>query len=156
MYLERATNVKALTQSSALRLYWLPKNSQLFIRLGDNWHRPNPDDTPLPTPNRKWAKTTLRDLATKAPAKGLFPDLQQARRRGMVARDSYLIKTKRSTTPSPKPSSSHAEQGRLSTSTAKASGQTKTARVANSWERHLPSYTNKVARSATLKTSGSR
>jgi hypothetical protein len=68
-----------LTQSTALRLYRLPKNSQLLIRLGDGWHQPDPNDLPLPTPNRRGAKTTLRDLAAKANIRGPrispFPDL---------------------------------------------------------------------------------
>lgn len=71
--------LKMLTQNTALRLYRLPKDSQLLIRLGDSWHTPSPEDMPLPTPNRKGAKTSLRSLAAGISPNGPritpFPDL---------------------------------------------------------------------------------
>ena len=39
-----------LTKTSALRLYRLPKQSQLLCRLGEEWHRPDPEDLPSPVP----------------------------------------------------------------------------------------------------------
>jgi hypothetical protein len=57
----------------------MPKHSQILKCIGGPWYSPNPDDAPLPTPNRKGAKTTLRTLATKVSEKGprieAFPEL---------------------------------------------------------------------------------
>jgi len=62
-----ATNNFLLVQNTALRLYKVPKESQLLVRLGGAWHTPNPNDLPLPTPNRSRVSTTLRTLAAKVP-----------------------------------------------------------------------------------------
>ena len=61
-----------LIQSTALRLYKAPGNSQLLRRLGPAWHTPGPPtpDAPLPTPIRAGTATTLRNLASKAPPGG--------------------------------------------------------------------------------------
>ena len=68
-----------IVQNSALRLYRVPKESQLLKRLGDAWHTPTPDDLPLPAPIRNSVKTTLRYLADRVPANGprieAFPEL---------------------------------------------------------------------------------
>src|SRR6202789_2695412 len=49
-----------LVENTARRLYKVPKESQLLVRLGGEWHAPSPSDFPLPTPNRSGSKTTLR------------------------------------------------------------------------------------------------
>ena len=68
-----------LINNTALRLYKVPRESQLLVRLGGAWHTPSPNDLPLPTPNRARAATTLRTLASKVPPDGPrinpFPDL---------------------------------------------------------------------------------
>jgi hypothetical protein len=68
-----------LMKNTALRLYKLPKDSQLLIRLGEDWHAPGPNEPPLPTPNSKRAKTNLHDLAARVQANGPridpFPDI---------------------------------------------------------------------------------
>lgn len=68
-----------LVQNTALRLYKVPKESQLLVRLGGAWHDPTPRDLPLPTPNRNGSTTTLRALAAKIPSDGpridQFPEL---------------------------------------------------------------------------------
>ena len=68
-----------LIKNTALRLYKVPKESQLLVRLGGTWHAPSLNDLPLPTPNRARAATTLRALAAKVPSNGPhiipFPDL---------------------------------------------------------------------------------
>jgi hypothetical protein len=51
-----------LTKNTALWLYKLPRDSQLLIQLGEDWHAPGPNEPPLPTPNSKRAKTNLHDL----------------------------------------------------------------------------------------------
>ena len=70
-----------LLKNTALRLYKVPRESQLLARLGDAWHTPSPNDLPLPTPNRASASTTLRTLAARVPPNGprleLFPDIPQ-------------------------------------------------------------------------------
>jgi hypothetical protein len=67
-----------LLKNTALRLYKVPKESQLLLRLGGAWHTHHPDDLPLPTPNRTRASTTLRALAARVPPEGPridpFPD----------------------------------------------------------------------------------
>jgi len=60
-----------LTHNSALRLYRLPKSSQLLRQLGEGWHQPSPDEPPLPTPNNERGSTTLQKLAAKASTGGL-------------------------------------------------------------------------------------
>jgi len=60
-----------LTHNSVLRLYCLPKSSQLLRWLGEGWHQPSPDEPPLPTPNNERGSTTLRKLAAKALTGGL-------------------------------------------------------------------------------------
>ena len=66
-------------QTAAFRLYKAPKKSQLLIRIGGAWHTPSPDDLPLPAPNRRGIKTTLRKLAARVPDSGSridpFPDI---------------------------------------------------------------------------------
>jgi hypothetical protein len=68
-----------LTQNTALCLYKLPRDSQLLIRLGEGWNVPSPGDPPLPTPNNKRAKTSLRALADRVqvngPRSNPFPDI---------------------------------------------------------------------------------
>jgi hypothetical protein len=68
-----------IVQNSALRLYRVPKESQLLKRLGRAWHTPSPDECPLPAPIRESTGTTLRNLAARVPANGpcieAFPDI---------------------------------------------------------------------------------
>jgi hypothetical protein len=68
-----------IVQNSALRLYRVPKESQLLKRLGGAWHTLNHDDLPLPAPVGNNVKTTLRELAARVPANGpridAFPDI---------------------------------------------------------------------------------
>jgi ribonuclease HI len=44
--------------------------NQLFRRIGNRWHSPQPDEPTLPTPNNPGAKTTLRLLASRVPSDG--------------------------------------------------------------------------------------
>src|SRR5258708_3737868 len=71
-----------LTKTYALRLYQLPPTSQPLKWLQGPWSEPTPNDLPLPTPQRKAAKTVLRWLATQVAAHGprikTFPPVQQA------------------------------------------------------------------------------
>ena len=71
-----------LTYTSALRLYRLPRASQLLRRLGPNWHAPGHGDLPLVVPqNRpkrgrgKQRPTVLEALALKVPSHGPKVDL---------------------------------------------------------------------------------
>ena len=68
-----------LTQNTALWLYKLPRDSQLLIQLGENWHSPSPNEPTLPMPNNKRANTSLRTLAGRVkvnrPCIDPFPDL---------------------------------------------------------------------------------
>ena len=48
-----------IVQNSALRLYRVPKDSQLLKRLGGAWHSPTTDDLPLPAPINSNMRTTL-------------------------------------------------------------------------------------------------
>jgi hypothetical protein len=68
-----------LIQNTALRLYRVPKDSQLLKRLGRDWHPPSPDEQPLPVQTRRKLKTTLSALAARVPAQGPrvnpFPDV---------------------------------------------------------------------------------
>jgi hypothetical protein len=70
-----------LLKNTALRLYKVPKESQLLARLGGAWHVPSASDFPLPTPNRTRAATSLRALASRVPPNGPridpFPDIPQ-------------------------------------------------------------------------------
>jgi hypothetical protein len=59
-----------LTQSTALRLYRVPNESQLRRRLGEQWYTLSPDELPLPTPNNTRTNTTLRRLAAKVSPHG--------------------------------------------------------------------------------------
>jgi hypothetical protein len=54
-----------IVQNSALRLYRVPKASQLLKRLGGAWHTPTHNDIPIPVPTRNNVKTTLRSLAAR-------------------------------------------------------------------------------------------
>jgi hypothetical protein len=69
--------LRMLTDNSALRLYRLQSSSQILLRLGGDWC-PNPQE-PIPTPERRAAKTALRALASRVPSKGnrieAFPEL---------------------------------------------------------------------------------
>ena len=51
-----------IVQNLALRLYWIPKESQLLKRLGGAWYIPKPEDPPLSVSIRSGVKTTLREL----------------------------------------------------------------------------------------------
>jgi hypothetical protein len=42
--------IKKLTYTSALRLYRLPRESQILRRLGTDWYSPGQGDLPLPVP----------------------------------------------------------------------------------------------------------
>ena len=68
-----------IVQNLALRLYWVPKESQLLKRLGGAWYVPKPEDPPLPVPIRSSVKTTLRELADRVPTQGTcidkFPEI---------------------------------------------------------------------------------
>ena len=59
-----------IVQNSVIRLYRVPKGSQLLKRLGGAWHIPDPNDLPLPAPIGNGVKTTLRELAARVPANG--------------------------------------------------------------------------------------
>lgn len=65
-----------LTKTSALRLYRLPKQSQLLCRLDENWHRPDPEDLPSPVPTTRVERRTqarpspLESLARRVPVNG--------------------------------------------------------------------------------------
>jgi hypothetical protein len=65
-----------LTQNMALRLYKVPKDSQLLKCIGGEWRTPNQDDLPLPTPNRSSTKMTLCSLTARASAAG--PCIEQS------------------------------------------------------------------------------
>ena len=68
--------IEKLTHTSALRLYRLPRSSQLLRRLGPLWYAPRPGDLPLPVPQaalrgrRKQRPTCLEALAARIPAEG--------------------------------------------------------------------------------------
>lgn len=68
-----------LTQNTALWLYRVSTESQLLRRLGGDWHTPQPQDFPLPTPNSDRAHTTLHMLAARVSLRGPcmdhFPNL---------------------------------------------------------------------------------
>jgi hypothetical protein len=68
-----------LVQNTALRLYKVPRDSQLLKRLGGAWHIPTPEEAPLPVQTRRKLKTTLSSLAARVPAQGPrvnpFPDV---------------------------------------------------------------------------------
>jgi hypothetical protein len=70
-----------IVQNSAIRLYRVPKESQLLKRIGGTWYTPIANDLPLPVPIRSNVKTTLRDLAARVPANGprieAFPEIPQ-------------------------------------------------------------------------------
>jgi hypothetical protein len=59
-----------ITQDIALRLYKVPKRSQLLKRIGSKWYSLSLNTSPLPTPNRKSSKTTLHMLMAKVSATG--------------------------------------------------------------------------------------
>jgi hypothetical protein len=72
-----------MVKNSALRLYRLLSTNQLFRRIGNGWHNPEPDEPPLPTstPNQDGTNTTLHLLAAKAPVNvpriDIFPTLPE-------------------------------------------------------------------------------
>jgi hypothetical protein len=74
--------LEKLTLTSALRLYRLPRASQLFCRLGPTWHATRPGDMPLPTPIFSLPPslvarrpTALQALAAHIPSDGLCIDI---------------------------------------------------------------------------------
>ena len=69
--------VEKLTHTSALRLYRLPRASQLLRRLGPDWYSPRPGDNALVVPENmpSWGKskqrpTVLEALARRVPSHG--------------------------------------------------------------------------------------
>jgi hypothetical protein len=69
--------IEKLTYTSALRLYRLPRASQLLRRLGTDWYVPSQGDLPLPVPRsrvlpgkRNQRPTALEALALKVPSVG--------------------------------------------------------------------------------------
>ena len=69
--------VEKLTHTSALRLYRLPRMSQLLRRLGPDWYSPRPRDNALVVPENlplrgksKQRPTVLEDLARRVPSHG--------------------------------------------------------------------------------------
>jgi hypothetical protein len=69
--------IEKLTYTSALRLYRLPRASQLLRRLGPDWYVPSQGDLPLPVPRsrvlpgkRNQRPTALEALAQKVPSEG--------------------------------------------------------------------------------------
>jgi hypothetical protein len=69
--------IEKLTYTSALRLYRLPRASQLLCRLGSDWYVPGQGDLPLPVPRsrvlpgkRNQRPTALEALAQKVPSEG--------------------------------------------------------------------------------------
>ena len=69
--------LEKLTLTSALRLYRLPRGSQLLRRLGPSWYAPRQGDLPIPTPtnltprgNKKRRPTSLKALAARVPTQG--------------------------------------------------------------------------------------
>src|SRR6266702_2507512 len=67
-------HLEKLTYTSALRLYRVPRASQLLRRLGLEWYAPRPGDLPLPAPtNRPGPRhrpTVLEALAARIPSDG--------------------------------------------------------------------------------------
>jgi hypothetical protein len=69
--------IEKLTYTSALRLYRLPRESQLLRRLGTDWYSPGQGDLPLLVPRsrvlpgkRNQRPTALEALALKVPSEG--------------------------------------------------------------------------------------
>jgi hypothetical protein len=69
--------IEKLTYTSALRLYRLPRESQILCRLGTDWYSPGQGDLPLPVPRscvlpgkRNQRPTALEALALKVPSGG--------------------------------------------------------------------------------------
>ena len=69
--------LEKLTHTSALRLYRLPRGSQLLRRLGPSWYAPRQGDLPLPAPpnmaplgNKNRRPTALEALAARVPSEG--------------------------------------------------------------------------------------
>jgi hypothetical protein len=74
--------IKKLTYTSALRLYRLPRESQILRRLGVDWYSPGQGDLPLPVPRsrilpgkRNQRPTALEALALKVPSGGPKVDM---------------------------------------------------------------------------------
>jgi hypothetical protein len=69
--------IEKLTYTSALRLYRLPRESQILRRLSTDWYSPGQGDLPLPVPHsrvlpgkRNQRPTALEALALKVPSGG--------------------------------------------------------------------------------------
>jgi hypothetical protein len=69
--------IEKLTYTSALRLYRLPRESQILRRLGEDWYSPGQGDLPLPVPRtcvlpgkRNQRPTVLEALALRVPSEG--------------------------------------------------------------------------------------
>jgi hypothetical protein len=69
--------IEKLTYTSVLRLYRLPRASQLLCRLGEDWYAPGQGDLPLPVPRSRvlpgkcnQRPTALEALALKVPSSG--------------------------------------------------------------------------------------
>jgi hypothetical protein len=69
--------IEKLTYTSALRLYRLPRESQLLHHLGNDWYAPGQGDLPLPVPQScilpgkcNQRPTALEALALKVPSSG--------------------------------------------------------------------------------------
>jgi hypothetical protein len=74
--------IEKLTYTSALRLYRLPRESQILRRLGVDWYSPGQGDLPLPVPRsrvlpgkRNQRPTALEALALKVPSEGPKVDI---------------------------------------------------------------------------------
>jgi hypothetical protein len=74
--------IEKLTYTSALRLYRLPRESQILRRLGTNWYSPGQGDLPLPVlrshvlpGKRNQRPTVLEALALRVPSEGPKVDI---------------------------------------------------------------------------------
>jgi hypothetical protein len=74
-------HLEKLTTTSALRLYRVPRASQLLRRLGPEWYVPHAGDLPLALPARRGngraqsCPTALETLSARVPSKGPHIDL---------------------------------------------------------------------------------
>jgi hypothetical protein len=74
--------IEKLTYTLVLRLYRLPRASQLLCRLGQDWYVPGQGDLPLPAPcsrvlpgKRNQRPTALEALTLKVPSSGPRVDI---------------------------------------------------------------------------------